>query len=270
MARRELRPGRPVPRDAPGAPRPAVRIVRDQRGRARMRGRPALSHHVRVRPGPAQNARRSAFWFGVLLVGALLLPFVSTSELNALFATAFISAIGAIGLNIVTGYAGQVSLGHAFFLGLGAYTAAVLSGPTDAQRGRVRARHVDLAARRGPRCRRSSGSSSRRSPRGSRACTSRSSRSGSCSSASTSFREMRVHHRRGRHRPLVGAARDFGTRFDRAHRRSAASTITREIEALLPRGSWSCWCWRCSRRTSRGRRSAGPSPPSATVTSPPR
>jgi branched-chain amino acid transport system permease protein len=36
--------------------------------------------------------------------------------------------IGAIGLNIVTGYAGQVSLGHAFFLALGAYTAAVLSG----------------------------------------------------------------------------------------------------------------------------------------------
>ncbi len=37
-------------------------------------------------------------------------------------------AIGAIGLNIVTGYAGQVSLGHAFFVAIGAYTAAVLSG----------------------------------------------------------------------------------------------------------------------------------------------
>ena len=43
-------------------------------------------------------------------------------------------AIGAIGLNIVTGYAGQVSLGHAFFLAIGAYTAAVLSGDPD---GRV-------------------------------------------------------------------------------------------------------------------------------------
>jgi branched-chain amino acid transport system permease protein len=37
-------------------------------------------------------------------------------------------AIGGIGLNLLTGYAGQVSLGHAFFLGLGAYTAAVLGG----------------------------------------------------------------------------------------------------------------------------------------------
>jgi branched-chain amino acid transport system permease protein len=35
-------------------------------------------------------------------------------------------AIGAVGLNLLTGYAGQVSLGHAFFFGAGAYTAAYL------------------------------------------------------------------------------------------------------------------------------------------------
>lgn len=35
-------------------------------------------------------------------------------------------AIGTIGLNILTGYAGQVSLGHAFFFGAGAYVAAYL------------------------------------------------------------------------------------------------------------------------------------------------
>ena len=39
-----------------------------------------------------------------------------------------IFAIGALGLNILTGLAGQVSLGHAFFMGIGAYTAAVLGG----------------------------------------------------------------------------------------------------------------------------------------------
>jgi branched-chain amino acid transport system permease protein len=33
-------------------------------------------------------------------------------------------AIGGIGLNILTGYTGQVSLGHAFFIGVGAYVAA--------------------------------------------------------------------------------------------------------------------------------------------------
>ena len=34
-----------------------------------------------------------------------------------------IFAIGAIGLNLLTGYTGQVSLGHAFFIGAGAYVA---------------------------------------------------------------------------------------------------------------------------------------------------
>ncbi|HSV41397.1 MAG TPA: branched-chain amino acid ABC transporter permease, partial [Nocardioidaceae bacterium] len=40
-------------------------------------------------------------------------------------------AIGAIGLNLVTGYAGQVSLGHAFFVGVGAYTASFLGGEAE-------------------------------------------------------------------------------------------------------------------------------------------
>ena len=37
-----------------------------------------------------------------------------------------IFAIAALGLNILTGVAGQVSLGHAFFMGIGAYAGAVL------------------------------------------------------------------------------------------------------------------------------------------------
>lgn len=36
------------------------------------------------------------------------------------------AAIGAIGLNLLTGYTGQVSLGHAFFIGVGAYVGANL------------------------------------------------------------------------------------------------------------------------------------------------
>ena len=39
-----------------------------------------------------------------------------------------IFAIGAIGLNLLTGYTGQISLGHAFFVGVGAYTAAYFGG----------------------------------------------------------------------------------------------------------------------------------------------
>ncbi len=40
----------------------------------------------------------------------------------------FAAAIGAIGLNLVTGTAGQLSLAHAFFLAIGAYGYAYLSG----------------------------------------------------------------------------------------------------------------------------------------------
>jgi branched-chain amino acid transport system permease protein len=68
----------------------------------------------------------------VLLVLALLAPFLFQDDLLRLLATGCVYAIGAIGLNLVTGYAGQVSLGHAFFLGVGAYTASVVSGdPAD-------------------------------------------------------------------------------------------------------------------------------------------
>lgn len=63
----------------------------------------------------------------VILLG-LLGPFVLEDALLRTLAIAFVFAIGALGLNIVTGLAGQVSLGHAFFLGVGAYTAAAISG----------------------------------------------------------------------------------------------------------------------------------------------
>jgi branched-chain amino acid transport system permease protein len=42
--------------------------------------------------------------------------------------TVLVFAVAALGLNLLTGMAGQVSLGHAFFMGVGAYTAAVLGG----------------------------------------------------------------------------------------------------------------------------------------------
>jgi branched-chain amino acid transport system permease protein len=60
---------------------------------------------------------------GGLLVALLILPTFLGRDLTSLVTLVFIYAIGGIGLNLVTGYAGQVSLGHAFFLGLGAYTA---------------------------------------------------------------------------------------------------------------------------------------------------
>lgn len=69
------------------------------------------------------------FRFTPLLVLAalmVLVPFVSTSSFHLrVAALVWIFALAALGLTILMGYAGQVSLGHAGFLGIGAYTVAI-------------------------------------------------------------------------------------------------------------------------------------------------
>lgn len=80
------------------------------------------------------NTTPKKIFIGVLLVIGVLLPFSFEDDIVQLLATGCAAAIGAIGLNIVTGYAGQVSLGHGFFMAIGAYTAAAISGDPD---GRV-------------------------------------------------------------------------------------------------------------------------------------
>lgn len=74
------------------------------------------------------NTRYKRVWFFILLIVASLIPFLVSRNLTYLLATVFVFAIAGIGLNLLTGYAGQISLGHAFFMGLGAYTAAVFGG----------------------------------------------------------------------------------------------------------------------------------------------
>ena len=92
-----------------------------------MRGRPRAHHLLRGNQAPLGTRRPSASGSRLFLVFLLILPCSSTVSSTPLMATAFLSAIGAIGLNLVTGWAGQVSLGHAFFLGVGAYTGAVVA-----------------------------------------------------------------------------------------------------------------------------------------------
>jgi branched-chain amino acid transport system permease protein len=65
-----------------------------------------------------------------LVVLAFLYFYLPTQQISdaglRTLSTIGIFAIGAIGLNLLTGYTGQVSLGHAFFIGVGTYTAAYL------------------------------------------------------------------------------------------------------------------------------------------------
>jgi branched-chain amino acid transport system permease protein len=65
---------------------------------------------------------------GVLVCAAVVLPPFFGTGTQSTLAFVAIAAIGAVGLNILVGYTGQLSLGHAFFMAVGAYTAAVLGG----------------------------------------------------------------------------------------------------------------------------------------------
>ncbi len=56
-----------------------------------------------------------------------LIPFVSNDYILHLLNLVCIYAIVAVGLNILTGYTGQLSLGHGAFFGIGAYTGALLA-----------------------------------------------------------------------------------------------------------------------------------------------
>src|SRR5437660_12604332 len=58
-------------------------------------------------------------------VVVLLPPFFPSAYYYRVAALVFIFALAALGLNLLMGFAGQVSLGHAGFLGIGGYAVAI-------------------------------------------------------------------------------------------------------------------------------------------------
>jgi branched-chain amino acid transport system permease protein len=65
-------------------------------------------------------------WIGLLLLFAVV-PFVTSHYVLYVVNHIGIAAIAAIGLNILIGFTGQISLGHGAFFGVGAYSAAILA-----------------------------------------------------------------------------------------------------------------------------------------------
>lgn len=103
-----------LPRRRPPGGRPARGLVLDH------------ADDLRLLRGPWRKGFAIA-----LLVAYLALPGSLSGYWLTVLNLCGVYAIGAIGLNLLTGYAGQVSLGHAFFFGAGGYAAAYLG----AQRG---------------------------------------------------------------------------------------------------------------------------------------
>ena len=62
-----------------------------------------------------------------LILFFFVAPFIVSPYMLYVLNTIGIAAIAAIGLNILVGYTGQISLGHGAFFGVGAYAAAILA-----------------------------------------------------------------------------------------------------------------------------------------------
>ena len=82
---------------------------------------PTLDRPLSSRPSTWQLAGLVA-----LLVAACVLPFFISNYRTFQFTLALVYAIALMGLNMLTGYNGQISLGHGAFYAIGAYTAAIL------------------------------------------------------------------------------------------------------------------------------------------------
>jgi branched-chain amino acid transport system permease protein len=75
-----------------------------------------------LRRGPLERVRLGAF-----IAFLLIFPWLATPYWLNLANQVAIATIGAIGLNILVGYTGQVSLGQGAFMAIGAYSAGLLT-----------------------------------------------------------------------------------------------------------------------------------------------
>lgn len=91
----------------------------------------------RTAPGPTAAAQplkvgglTLAHWrivgLTALVAGACILPFLVKDYRTFQLTQVLVYAIALMGLNLLTGYNGQISLGHGAFYAIGAYTAAIL------------------------------------------------------------------------------------------------------------------------------------------------
>ena len=76
---------------------------------------------------PDRFARFQRLFLIAVVAGLLVLPNLADNYIRHVMARLFVYVLVALGLNLLTGYTGQVSLGHAAFFAIGAYTAAVLA-----------------------------------------------------------------------------------------------------------------------------------------------
>jgi branched-chain amino acid transport system permease protein len=68
-----------------------------------------------------------AYWYGALAAALLVVPWLLSPYFVSQLTFVLIYSIVALGLMLLSGFTGQISLGHAAFLAVGAYTEGVLA-----------------------------------------------------------------------------------------------------------------------------------------------
>ena len=71
-------------------------------------------------------SRRTLIWFAALLAALLFAPWIANDYLITVLIVILYLAYTGQAWNIMMGFAGQLSLGHAIYVGLGGYVAALL------------------------------------------------------------------------------------------------------------------------------------------------
>src|SRR5688500_16233692 len=84
-------------------------------------------YHRRYRRDLAlRHTRAEYFRVALLIVAMITAPYVIDNYWLSIVNTILIAVIGAVGLNILVGFTGQISLGQGGFLAVGAFTSALL------------------------------------------------------------------------------------------------------------------------------------------------
>ena len=74
---------------------------------------------------PIQMRKSTLTQYIIIVVILFVLPFLVPEYLHSMLSKIYIFAIFAMGLNLVLGYTGLISLGHAAYLGVGGYTVGI-------------------------------------------------------------------------------------------------------------------------------------------------
>ena len=72
--------------------------------------------------------RGDLFWYSLLGIVLVLVPFMLGEFYVGELGGVYVFAVAGVGMMLLAGYTGLISLGNAAFLGIGAYTEAILLG----------------------------------------------------------------------------------------------------------------------------------------------